>query len=119
MTGQRGGNRYLGGVMKFLCLSAAAIAFALASCERHSWEDVEDENGVVTEKGTKRLYKEHEDHAEGHGGHAEEGDQDGDGHSDAADGAHGDAKDGDKGHGEDAEEGAGHDHDGDGKPDHD
>jgi hypothetical protein len=106
--------------MKFLCLSAAAITFALGSCERHSWEDVTDEDGNVTEKGTKRLYKEH---AEGH-------DQDGDGHSDHADGAHGDAKDGDKAHEGDkdkdgdkahddaAEEGAGHDHDGDGKPDH-
>ena len=75
LTGQGGGNRYLAGVMKLLCLSAAAFALVLGSCERHSWEDVTDEDGNVTEKGTKRLYKEKK--GEDGSGHSE-----GDGDSD-------------------------------------
>ena len=68
LTGQGGGNRYLAGVMKLLSLSAAILALALASCERHSWEDKVDENGNVVEQGTKRLYQEKE------GDQGEEGD---------------------------------------------
>lgn len=81
--------------MKFLCLSVAAIALALGACERHSWEDVKDEDGNVVEKGTKNLYKPHG---------AEEG-----GHEDHKDG---------EGHDE-KKESVGHDHDGDGKADRD
>ena len=55
--------------MKRLSLLVAVFAFLLGSCERHNWEDV-DENGDgridQNEKGTKRLYKEHkEDEEEG------------------------------------------------------
>lgn len=52
--------------MKFLSLSVAAFALTLGACERHSWEDVKDEDGNVVEKGTKNLYKPH----------GEEGDKD-------------------------------------------
>ena len=48
--------------MKRLSLLVAILAFLLGACERHNWEDV-DENGdgIIdqNEKGTKRLYKEH------------------------------------------------------------
>ena len=72
LTGQGGGNRYLAGVMKLLSLSAAILALALGSCERHSWEDKTDENGNVVEQGTKRLYQEKEGAADGD--HGEDGD---------------------------------------------
>ena len=49
--------------MKYLSLLISAFALSLGACERHSWEDQKDENGIVTEKGTKRLYPAH--HAEG------------------------------------------------------
>ncbi len=58
LTGQWISNRYVGAVMKFLCLSAAAIAFALGSCERHSWEDVKDEDGNVIWEVERRFVKE-------------------------------------------------------------
>ena len=48
--------------MKRLSLIAAAAAFLLGACERHSWDD-DDKNkdGVIdqNEKGTKRLYDDH------------------------------------------------------------
>ena len=79
--------------MKYLSLLISAFALSLGACERHSWEDQKDENGIVTEKGTKRLYPAH--HAEGgdHGagdhatedeGHGNEGDE----HSEAPKAAH-------------------------------
>ncbi|MCS5539738.1 MAG: hypothetical protein VCA40_11315 [Roseibacillus sp.] len=50
--------------MKRLSLLVAVLAFLLGACERHNWEDV-DENGDgridQNEKGTKRLYKEHKE----------------------------------------------------------
>jgi hypothetical protein len=50
--------------MKRLLLTAAAFAFLLgASCERHSWEDVDaNKDGKIdqNEKGTKGLYEKHE-----------------------------------------------------------
>ena len=52
--------------MKYLSLLIAAVAIVLTQCERHSWEDVTDEHGHVTEKGTKRLF-------EAHGAHGGEG----------------------------------------------
>ena len=59
--------------MKFLCLSVAAIALTLGACERHSWEDVKDEDGKVIEKGTKNLYKPHvEEAGDDHEGHGDE-----------------------------------------------
>lgn len=52
-----------------LTIAMAAAALVLGSCDQHNWEDTVDENGNVTQKGTKRLF-------EAHG--AEEGkDQDG------------------------------------------
>jgi len=61
--------------MKRLSLLVAVFAFLLGSCERHNWEDV-DENGDgridQNEKGTKRLYKEHKEHKEDEGEHKEE-----------------------------------------------
>lgn len=63
--------------MKHLSLLIAAVALVLTQCERHSWEDVTDEHGHVTEKGTKRLFEEHgggESHAAAlHGDHQKEG----------------------------------------------
>lgn len=103
MTGQGGGNRYLGGVMKFLCLSVAAFAFALGACERHSWEDVKDEDGNLTEKGTKRLFEEH-----GEEGAHEEHAGEGSGHEGA----------GGEGAGDEEKAPVAHDPDGDGTPDH-
>lgn len=70
LTGQGDAIRYLAGVMRFLFLSAAALAFVLGSCERHSWEDKTDEDGNVVQKGTKRLYEEK-------GGDGEQGGEDG------------------------------------------
>ena len=50
--------------MKCLSLLVVIIAFVLGACERHNWEDV-DENGDgridQNEKGTKRLYQEHKE----------------------------------------------------------
>ena len=50
--------------MKILGMFAASLAFLFGACERHNWEDT-DENGdnIIdkNEKGTKRLYKEHKD----------------------------------------------------------
>jgi hypothetical protein len=88
--------------MKFLSLSVAAIALTLGACERHSWEDVKDEDGKVLEKGTKNLYKPH-------------GGEEGDDHDAHGDKAHDKdpAKDGDQ------KDAAAHDPDGDGKPAHD
>ncbi len=61
--------------MKRLSLLVAVFAFLLGSCERHNWEDV-DENGDgridQNEKGTKRLYKEHKEHKEDEGEHKED-----------------------------------------------
>ena len=54
--------------MKCLSLLVAILAFLLGACERHNWEDVdEDGDGTIdqNEKGTKRLYKEHEKHKDG------------------------------------------------------
>jgi hypothetical protein len=113
LTGQGGGNRYLGGVMKFLCLSVAAFAFALGACERHSWEDVKDEDGNLTEKGTKRLFEEHgHEEGAGHEGHEGAGhDADKEGHHEGGDA---------DGHDQDEEKApVPHDHGGDGTPDHD
>jgi hypothetical protein len=85
--------------MKHLSLLIAATALVLAQCERHSWEDVKDADGNLTEKGTKRLF-------EGHGDHSgDTHDAEADGHAKDADGH---AKDAD-GH---AEEGEAHDQDG-------
>jgi len=78
--------------MKHLSLLIAATALVLAQCERHSWEDVKDADGNLTEKGTKRLFEGHGDHADGT--HGTEGDghaKDADGHAKDADGH---AKDG-------------------------
>ena len=50
--------------MRNLSLLVASLAFLLGACERHNWEDT-DKNGnnkiENSEKGTKRLYKEHKD----------------------------------------------------------
>ncbi len=68
--------------MKHLSLLIAVFALVLTQCERHSWEDVKDADGNVTEKGTKRLFEAHGDGHEGdaHGGegadHAKDGDSD-------------------------------------------
>jgi|TARA_B100000519_G_C13831347_1_gene245106 hypothetical protein len=55
--------------MKLLSLLVASLAFLFGACERHNWEDT-DENGDnkidQNEKGTKRLYKEHKDEEEKH-----------------------------------------------------
>ena len=59
--------------MKHLSLLIAAVALVLTQCERHSWEDVKDADGNLTEKGTKRLFEAHGDSGDGHGkdgGHA-------------------------------------------------
>jgi hypothetical protein len=85
--------------MKHFSLLIAAFALAMTQCERHPWEDVKDADGHVTDKGTKRLYGEHGEHA----------DKDGAAHGN--EGA-GDDKDAEK------DEGAGEAHDGDGKADH-
>ena len=48
--------------MKRLSLLVATCAFFLGACERHTWEDVdENKDGRIdqNEKGTKRLYKDH------------------------------------------------------------
>lgn len=81
--------------MKFLSLLIALLALSLGACERHSWEDQVDENGIVTEKGTKRLFPAHE-HDAGHDAHGgadgpgsdeagHEGDHGGDHANDAGD----------------------------------
>jgi len=47
-----------------LSLLVAVLAFLLGACERHNWEDVdENSDGRIdqNEKGTKRLYKEHKE----------------------------------------------------------
>ena len=58
------GERVLPCEMRNLSLLVASLAFLLGACERHNWEDT-DENGnnkiENSEKGTKRLYKEHKD----------------------------------------------------------
>ena len=57
--------------MKHLSLLIAAVALVLTQCERHSWEDVKDADGNLTEKGTKRLFPVHAEkgggHEDGHG----------------------------------------------------
>ena len=55
--------------MKYLSLLIAAFALSLGACERHSWEDQKDENGIVTEKGTKRLFPAHGEHGGQEGDH--------------------------------------------------
>lgn len=71
--------------MKHLSLLIAALALVLTQCERHSWEDVKDADGNLTEKGTKRLFPVHEKKEGGHGdGHAKDGQAEGEGdHKDA------------------------------------
>ena len=70
------GTVYLLCAMKCLSLLVAILAFALGACERHNWEDV-DENGDgridQNEKGTKRLYKEHKEDEGEHKEDEEEG----------------------------------------------
>lgn len=54
--------------MKRLSLFLAAFAFLLGACERHSWEDSDDNgDGHIdqNEKGTKRLYEKHEKKKDG------------------------------------------------------
>lgn len=49
--------------MNRLSLFLAALAFLFGACERHSWEDSDDnQDGRIdqNEKGTKRLYEKHE-----------------------------------------------------------
>ena len=53
--------------MNYLSLLIAAFALSLGACERHSWEDQKDENGIVTEKGTKRLFSAHHSEGGAHG----------------------------------------------------
>jgi hypothetical protein len=68
LTGFWVGRGYLTRDMKCLSLLVAILAFLLGACERHNWEDVdEDGDGTIdqNEKGTKRLYKEHEKHKGG------------------------------------------------------
>lgn len=55
--------------MKYLCFLISAFALVLGACESHSWEDVKDEEGKVTEKGTKRLFASHDAHEGDHGEH--------------------------------------------------
>lgn len=60
--------------MRRLSLIAAAIAFALGACERHTWEDVDaNQDGVIdqNERGTKRLF---EKHGDAHAGKGKEAD---------------------------------------------
>ena len=58
--------------MKYLCFLISAFALVLGACESHSWEDVKDEDGNVTEKGTKRLFETHKVDGAGHGsGHGD------------------------------------------------
>lgn len=93
--------------MKFLSLIVAALAFSLAACERHTWEDKDkNEDGVIddNEKGTKRLYQAH--HGEGgndnHGdkdevhGDDQDGKQEGDGGNGDDDAAHPEEEESDK-----------------------
>ena len=58
------GNSLPSVCMRFLSPLVAILAFLLGACERHNWEDV-DENGDKkidqNEKGTKRLYMEHKE----------------------------------------------------------
>ena len=86
--------------MKHLSLLIAAVALVLTQCERHSWEDVKDADGNLTEKGTKRLFESHGDQGGGHG-------KDGGGHS--QDGG---------GHGQDGDADKKAEPEGDGKADH-
>ena len=76
MTGVWAGRGYLACDMKRLSLLVAVFAFLLGSCERHNWEDV-DENGDgridQNEKGTKRLFKEHKEDEGEHKEDEEEG----------------------------------------------
>ncbi len=54
--------------MKCLCSLVAILAFLLGACERHNWEDVdENQDGRIdqNEKGTKRLYEEHKEGEDG------------------------------------------------------
>lgn len=54
--------------MKCLCSLVAILAFLLGACERHNWEDVdENKDGRIdqNEKGTKRLYEEHKEGEDG------------------------------------------------------
>lgn len=52
--------------MKYLSFLITAFALALGACESHSWEDQKDADGKVTEKGTKRLFENHDAQGEGH-----------------------------------------------------
>lgn len=92
--------------MKFLCLPIFVLALVLGACERHTWEDQKDEDGHVTQKGTKRLYEGHGEHGGAHEEHG--GDQEG----------HGEGEGATENKGQDEAAGGGHDHDGDGKADH-
>lgn len=81
--------------MKHLSLLIAAVVLVLTQCERHSWEDVTDEHGHVTEKGTKRLYEVHgggsgDAHGAGHDADAEAHDKDGGEHKSPEQGHDGD-----------------------------
>lgn len=52
--------------MKRLSLILAAFSLVLGACERHTWEDVDqNKDGVIdqNEKGTKRLYAAHGEEA--------------------------------------------------------
>ena len=60
--------------MKYLFLLIATFALGLGACERHSWEDQKDENGIVTEKGTKNLFTKHGTDGGGHGAAAHDKD---------------------------------------------
>jgi len=87
----------------FLLIPIVTIYLGATSCERHSWDDVKNEEGEVIQKGTKRLFVEHHgDHA-GHDDHAKH-----DGHEDHGHSAHDEKADEHKDHGNNDHKG--HDH---------